>query len=254
MLNLSGRRVPARIFALAALVLAVAASTACGGSSFFRQYEYEEEIYLALDGTATVYINSSVPALVALRGADLDLNPTARLDRSVVRDFYSSPDTHVTRVSTSRRSNRRFVHVRLDVDDIRRLGDAKPFAWSSYQFAKDGNLFVYKQTLRQPAGRNVGTVGWIGGELVAVRLHLPSKIAYHNTLPGNLKRGNILVWEQPLADRLRGVPLAIDARMETQSILYRTLWLFGVTFLAVAATFGIVIWWVLRRGARSAEV
>ncbi len=56
------------------------------------------------------------------------------------------------------------------------------------------------------------------------------------------------MWEQPLADRLRGVPLVLDARMETQSILYRTLWLFAATFLAVAVAFAITIWWILRRG------
>ena len=54
------------------------------------------------------------------------------------------------------------------------------------------------------AGKDVGNVGWTGRELVAFRLHLPSKITYHTT---RQRRGNILVWEQPLADRLRGVPL-----------------------------------------------
>ena len=67
-----------------------------------------------------------------------------------------------------------------------------------------------------------------------------------NTLPGNLRRGNILVWEQSLDDRLHGATLELDARMETQSILYRTLLLFGTTLIAVAASFGLVIWWVLR--------
>ena len=28
------------------------------GGGFFRQYEYEEEVYLSLDGTATVYVNA----------------------------------------------------------------------------------------------------------------------------------------------------------------------------------------------------
>ena len=36
--------------------------------------------------------------------------------------------------------------------------------------------------------------------------------------------------------------------MDTQSILYRTLWLFGTTFVAVAVAFVVVIWWVMRRG------
>jgi hypothetical protein len=60
------------------------------------------------------------------------------------------------------------------------------------------------------------------------------------------------VWEQSLADRLRSVPLVsgpglLDARMDSQSILYRTLWLFGITFLVVAVVFVLVIWWVIRR-------
>ena len=38
--------------------------------------------------------------------------------------------------------------------------------------------------------------------------------------------------------------------MQTQSILYRTLWLFAATFLAVAVAFGFLVWWILRRGAR----
>jgi hypothetical protein len=252
MLTPSGRRVPARRFAAVALALAGLVAAACGGvgGGVFRQYEYEEEIYLSLDGTATVYVNSSVPALVALRGASLDTSPTARLDRTAVRNFYTSPVTRVTRVSTSRRSNRRFVHVRLDVGDVRRLGEAAPFAWSTYQFVRDGSLYEYRQAVGPAAGRPVANVGWTGRELVAIRLHLPSEIVYHNTLPGNLRRGNILVWEQSLDDRLRNVPLALDLRMKAQSILNRTLWLFGLTFVAVAVVFLLVIWWLLSRGAK----
>jgi hypothetical protein len=86
--------------------------------------------------------------------------------------------------------------------------------------------------------------------MIAFRLHLPSKVVYQNAGPGNPRRGNILVWEQPLAARLRGEPLVMEARMESQSILYRTLFLFGATFVAVALTFGVAIWWILRRGAQ----
>jgi hypothetical protein len=41
-----------------ATALATAILTACGSGGLFRQYEYEEEIYLSLDGSATVYVNS----------------------------------------------------------------------------------------------------------------------------------------------------------------------------------------------------
>ncbi len=222
-------------------------SSACGGGGLFRQYEYEEEAYLSLDGSATVYVNSSLAALNALRGTTFDASPNARLDTAAIRAYYAAPGVRVTRVSQSRRNNRRFAHVRLDVDDIRRLGELAPFAWSTYQLNRDGSSYLYRQAVGASAGKEVGNVGWTLREIVAFRLHLPSKITYHNTRR-DVGRGNILVWEQSLADRLRSVPLVLDARMEAQSILYRTLWLFGLTFLAVAVAFGLVIWWVMRRG------
>jgi hypothetical protein len=226
----------------------VTLGTACGGVGLFRQYEYEEEMYLALDGTATMYVNSSVAALNALRGSSFDTDPNVTIDRAAVTAYFSTPSTRVTRVTVSRRSNRRFVHLRIDVADVNRLGEAAPFAWSRYDFKHEDGLYVYKQSVGSAAGKAVGEVGWDGTELVAFRLHLPSKIAYHNT--SGVNRGNILVWEQPLTERLQSVPLTVDARMETQSILYRTLWLFGWTFVAVAVAFGLVIWWILRRAPK----
>src|SRR5262245_33505935 len=101
-------RIGAVMLAAAALVL-----SACSGG-FFRQYEYEEEMYLSLDGSATVFVHSSVPALNALRGSTFDPRPNARLDRDAVRDFFSTPVTRVTRVSSSRRNNRVFAHIRVE--------------------------------------------------------------------------------------------------------------------------------------------
>ena len=233
--------------ACALCVLFVSSAACSGTTTLFRQYEYEEEVYLSLDGSATVYVNSSLPALNALRGTSFDSSPSARLDTSAVRAYYSNPVTRVIRVSQSRRSNRRFVHIRLDIDDVTKLGDVAPFGWSTYQFQRDGGLFVYRQTVGAAAGKDVGSVGWNGSEIVAFRLHLPSKIRYHNT-KRDVGRGNILVWEQSLAERLRSAPVVLDARMDSQSILYTTLWLFGTTFLLVAVVFCAVIWWVMRRG------
>ena len=231
------------------LLLLAMVSSACGNLTS-RKYEYEEEIFLALDGSATVYINASVPALVALRGAALPVDPSARLDRQIVRDFFEGPVSHVVNVSTSRRDNRRYVHVRLDVADIRTLGQAPPFAWSVYALDSRDGLYEYTQRLGQSGqGGQVGDVGWTGRELVAVRLHLPSKVPFHNSPSRTIERGNIIVWEQPLADRLKGVPIDIVVRMETASILVRTLTLFGLMMVAVAVTFAVGIWYVKGRAA-----
>ena len=207
-------------------------------------------MYLSLDGTATLYVNSSVPALNALRGSQFDVDPRKQPDREAVRAFFETPQARVTRVTFSRRSNRRYIHVRFDVPNIEALGSAAPFAWSTYSFKRDGELYYYKQNVGAATGAPVGDVGWDEDEIIAFRMHLPSKIAYHNAGAGNPGRGNILTWEQSLSERLRGAPLMLDARIETQSILYRTIPLFGATFVVVALLFVVIIWRVLRRGAR----
>ncbi|MBZ5557691.1 MAG: hypothetical protein LAO77_10510 [Acidobacteriia bacterium] len=231
------------------IALIAMASAACGGgqrgSSLFRQYEYEEEMYLSLDGSATLYVNTSIAALNALRGTSFDAAPNARTDRDAFRAYFTTPDTHVTRVSPYRRSGRRFVSVRMDVDDVRKLGETAPFAWSKYQLTRDGGLFTYRQDVGASAGKDVGAVGWTGQEILAFRMHIPSKIRFHNT-KADVGRGNILAWEQPLTERMRGTPMSLEARMDAQSILYRALILFGSMAALVAVAFVLVIWWIRR--------
>ena len=231
--------------AFALVLIAVLASIACG-NVIARKYEYEEEIFLALDGSASVYVNASVAALVALRGVSLPLDPSARLDRVAVRDIYNTPVSRVASVTTSRREGRRYVHLRIEVDDIRRLGEAAPFAWSAYRYL-EGDTFEFGQHLQAAAGKEVGNVGWGGDELIGVRLHLPSKITDHNSPSRRIERGNILVWEQLLTERIKGTPLEVQARMEKESILFRTLALFGAMGVLVVFTFIAAIWFVRSR-------
>jgi hypothetical protein len=251
-----------RLAAAALLLLTIGC-----GASFLQPYEYEEEMYLSLDRSATVYVHASLAALNTLRGAAFDMAPDARVDREAVARYFTSPVTRVARtVKTSRRSGRQFVHVQVEVDDVHRLGEAPPFAWSSYRFGPEGELFVFKQRITEDADGTEETADpkrheatkappstnpaiWSGKELVAFRVHVPSKVVYHNAGARNLRRGNILVWEQPLGERFKGTPVEIEARMETQLILYRTLWLFAGTIAAAALTFAAVIWLIVRRGA-----
>src|SRR5262245_42475996 len=115
-----GARVRARVALLAAM-LAIVVSTACGSGLFGKVYEYEEDVTISLDGSADVIVNASVPALVALRGLDLNTDPSTRLDRDRVRAMYTSPLCEVTRVSRPwRRFGRQFVQIRVRVPDIRK--------------------------------------------------------------------------------------------------------------------------------------
>jgi hypothetical protein len=234
---------------LVALVSTVVLAGCRGALS--RTYEYEEDIHLSLDGSATVYVNSSVPALVALRGVPLPLDPTARLDRQAVRAIYESSVSHVGNVSLSRRDGRRYVHLRLDVPDIRQLSQAGPFAWSTYRLDRQDDVLAYRQQLGGSAGRDVGDVGWTGRELIAVRLHLPSRVPFHNQPDKEIQRGNIIAWEQPLSARMAGEPLDLQVHMEQDSILYTTLGLFASMAVLAVLTFVVVIWLVMRRGRDS---
>jgi hypothetical protein len=241
-------RWPTRATVLVTIAAIVAAS--CRDSRR-RQYEYEEELYLDLDGSATMFVNASAPALVALRGIDLDVAPRARLDRARIRAAFEAPGVDVVRVSGSRRHGRRFVHVRLETTDVARLSRVGPLASSTYAFDRRDDGFAFLQRVGDVAGRTVPDVGWDGSELVAFRVHLPSRIRYHDAPPGNLRRGNILVWEQSLAERLAGRELRMEARIDSESILRETLWLFAATGLVVLLTFAAAVWWVVRRGGEA---
>lgn len=234
------------LIALAIVVLSVS----CSGRGLTRQYEYEEEIFLKIDGSADVVINASLAALVALRGLPVATDPGARFDRDGLRAAYESNGLDVKRISRPwRRKGRRFAQVRLEVPDVRRLGKAAPFAWATYTFDQRDGVFLYRQVLgAPPASATVPEAGWDGSELVSFRIHVPSKIQFHNAPSKQVERGNILTWEQPFKDRLAGVPLAMEVRMETESILAKTLTVFGLAVVSALLLLAAIIWWVVRHG------
>lgn len=251
---LSRRLVRSLAAACGALLLASCAGGAAG-RGFSRQYEYEEDVTLDLDGSAEITVNASIAALSALHGLRLPIDPRARLDRNDVRRAFESPVAHVTRVSRPwRRKGRRYIQVRLAVDDIRQLSKAGPFSWGRYELARNDGRAIFKERVEGPKRASVPEAKWDGSELVAFKLHLPSRIYFHNVRDletnqtGSVERGNILRWEQRLSDRLNGVPIDMEVRMDNQSILHRTLWLFAGAFVAAMAVLTGLIWLTIRRG------
>ena len=245
----------AAVLLVAALV---AGLTACsGGGLFGKQYEYEEDLTLSIDGSATLVVNASLPSLAVLRGLPVSTDANADVDRDAIAALFQSPVTEVTRVGRPwGRKGRRFVQIRIDVPDVRRLGEAAPFAWSSYTFGSDGAKHVYAQHVGPSAFKpgSLQNYGWDGTEVVAFRLHLPSKILFHNARDletndtSEIARGNILAWEQRLADRLEGRPIDARVEMESESILHRTLWLFAGAFGAAVLVLVLLIAWTVRKG------
>jgi hypothetical protein len=256
---------------LALVITAVITSVgACSGGRpalLAPDYEYEEDLTLSLDGSATLTVNASVPALAALRGVHLNADLTSRAD--VLKDeahaAFTSPYSEVTGVSVWTKYGRRFVAVRLRVPDVRALSKAAPFAWSAYDLHEEGEQAIYRQTVRGK-GTPDANAAWRGDEMIAFRLHLPARIRFHNSRDvrtgavRNVSRGNILTWEQTLRDRLDGKPIAwsgdhqagvMEAHMDRQSILYRTLFLFAIAFAAAIIVLAGLIWLTMRRGVKT---
>jgi hypothetical protein len=137
---------------------------------------------------------------------------------------------------------------------VKKLPACGPLAWSSYALAPiEGGGLRYQQHVGAAASADPGAVNWTGNEIVAFKLHLPSRIRDHNVklldgTNGTIERGNILTWAQTLADRRAGKPLAIAVDMDQTSILHTTLWLFAGAFGAAVLLLVVMIWLVIRKG------
>jgi len=245
------------------LVCLVASTWGCRKVSRLlgREYEYEEDITLAVDGSATINVNASLASLVVLRGLPLDVNPRTKFDPEKVRAAFEAAGCTVTRVSSTPwiREGRRFVQIRMDLANIADASKCGVLAWSTYAFGEQDGRLAYRQAVGMPAGLEAKGVNWKGNELVGFKLHLPSKIQSHNVRdidthePVPPERGNILTWEQWLKDRRIGTPLVMEMTMERNSILYRTMWLFAGAMLAAVVVIGGLITWTMRRGRRTAS-
>jgi hypothetical protein len=234
--------------AIILVVLAIVGGLLGLRSPMLHQYEYQEDLYLSLDGSAIVYITASIPALVALHGMDLPVDPAAPVDRAKLRALFSGPGVTASSISMWRRYGRRFVSIRVDARDVRRLPEALPFERCAFEFARTKAGYTFAEQAGPAASLPVGRVGWSGEELIGYRWHIPSKVERHNSLPVNLLRGNILVWEQPLVARMAGVPLRLELDMESQSILNRTLWLFALSAGSALLVVVLLLWWIARKG------
>jgi len=131
-----------------------------------RDYEYEEDDTLSVDGSATINVNASLAALVALRGLALDPNPRVRFESEKVRTAFEAAGCTVTRVSSTPwiRDGRRFVQIRMDLRDIRQASKCGPLAWSTDTFTQDGEPIFFRQVVGMPPSADASGVKGTGQE------------------------------------------------------------------------------------------
>ncbi len=125
--------------ALVGILLLAGLAVACR-SPFSRQYEYEEQLYLGVDGSARTIIDASIPALVALRNLPLDPSSRTPIDRDQVRRLFAVAGCSDVRVGQPWvRKGRRFVQVSVSTRDVEQFAACGPLAWSTYRFERDGS-------------------------------------------------------------------------------------------------------------------
>jgi hypothetical protein len=255
-------RMRARVrLALAGLLLFTIAA-ACR-NPLGREYEYEEQLYLQVNGSATVIVDASIPSLVALRGLAFDTSFATRPDRAAIRKVVEAGGCPAVTVGQPwTRHGRRFVQIRIATKDVRTLAGCALLSWSTYALDPDPesrDTLRYRQTVGAAANGNPGDPKWTGKELVGFKLHMPSKITLHNVKlldtgeNGTVERGNILTYEQRLTDRRAGTPLEMNVEMGSQSILYHTLFLFAGAFAAAVVALAVTVWLTVRHGRRQAR-
>lgn len=234
--------------AIAIAVFAVLVASAACGRAFGRAYEYDQQVYPALDGSARIVISGSTAALNAMHGLNLPTGPSERIDRDLIRRAFTTPVSQVTRVSRPwRRRGRRYILIEVETPDVNRLSAVPPLRQHRFSLTRRGEEVRYRQSVG-PAMTKVSAAGWTGEEIAAFRLHLPSRVRFHNAPSKTVERGNIVVWEQKLSERLIGVPVEMEVRVDSRTILTRTLTIFGLSLAAAAVLLLSVVWWVRRKG------
>src|SRR3990172_2351246 len=165
-----------------ALVLLLLAASGC------TTYEYEEEVYLEVDGSGEIRMSGSTTAVAALHGLD---EATAESAKAL---FEGEGVERLSALETER-ERRKFVHVQARFSPWGKLCRIPAFRDRRCRLAKGEESLALELSL--PSPRAAAPESLEPQALLALRYHLPSTIRYHNA-PSDIERGNILSWKRTL--------------------------------------------------------
>lgn len=203
-------------------------------------YEYEEEVYLAIDGSGRIRVSGSTAILRAL--GELEGGGPEGL-----RAHFEGEGLDVVSVRETERDGRAFLHLRGRFEDWNELCRAKAFQDRGCDIAHENGEIALVTTL--PAPEVDLPPGVEPDALVALRFHLPSPVHEHDaTLP--IGRGNILTWSRTAAELFRGEPLRAEARFDETSTLATTLGILLVAVGLVLASVALAVYLLVRKGRR----
>jgi hypothetical protein len=215
-------------------------------------YEYEHEIWLRVDGSGTVNVTGRPALWTAFKqlGSPQDPDGTVTIERA--RDLFERSGLRVRRVTITQRDGHAYLFVSAAFDDVNRLGQTPAFPDLRMSLKPTGDRLQLEGNWQRPSGAPAFAPSDREG-LMAVRLHLPSKVFSHQNAVDGVERGNILGWRQDVVRALDGERLEFGALMDRRSILGATVMLFASAIALALVLLGLAVYLVFRRGRRQRQ-
>ena len=210
-------------------------------------YEYEEEVFLEVDGSGRLRVSGSSEILQALNGLN-GLNRTDGGSMSSMTSRFEGPGFELDSVRESEREGRKFVHVQGRFADWNELCAHPAFADRECRLdvTDDDELELYL-TLPRPEGDIPEGVS--PDAPLALRFHFPSTVHYHNSR-SDIERGNIIGWERTASEHFDAPELVVEARFERRSVLATTVVTLGTAIAVILFLVALALLLMVRKGRR----
>jgi hypothetical protein len=227
---------------LAAAILLVTALRGC------LTYEYEHEIWLQVDGSGVVNITGRPALWTAFKSLPLDESDPEAM-KTAARKLLEDSGLEVRRVTVTKRRGHRYLFVSAAFQDVNRISYTRAFPDLRVGLRREDGRLSMDGSWQRPIEALPGGEKDRDG-LVAVRLHLPSKVYSHRHAADGVERGNILGWRQDTAAALEGGRLDFGATMDARSILSSTVMLFAGAVVLAVVLLSAALWAVVRQGRK----
>jgi len=203
-------------------------------------YEYEEEVFLEVDGSGEMRMSGSTAAIEALHGLG-----EATAERAKV--LFEGEGVEILSALETERDRRKFVHVEARFSGWEKLCGVPAFRERGCRLAKGEEGLALELSL--PSPRAAAPEGLDREALLALRYHLPGTIRYHNS-PEDIERGNILAWKRTFREHFAGRPLGVEVRFDRRTVLAATVSVMGIALGLVAASIAAALFVMVRKGRR----
>ncbi len=212
------------------------------------RYEYEHEFWLKVDGSGSVRITGRPELWTAFKGLALDDRDPAAI-RKAARALFEGSGLQVRKVVVVRRRGHRYLSLTADFADVNRISYTPAFPDLRLGIRRDDGRLELDGSWQRPL-EAVAAGDDARDGLMAVRLHLPSKVYAHRRAAEGLERGNILTWRQETAAALDDGRIEFGAELDERSILFSTVMLFAGAVVLAVLLLSFVLWGLVRRGRR----